>query len=284
MSRRDLQLREYNTLIEQLVLKLKKGEGELRFNRPFLIASDVAAQYFCEKKVEMQYLHGEIETEQKTLGTEAHEKLLEGSVETRREALWKEIYGKKPVFVLEMPIVAKYKDLILAGRPDVAIFLQGFPMFIFEYKFSNSRRPFRDHHVQVRTYGLILRNMGFDTSQLFYAIIMAEPKAKDDKELTERVIEAVVENGPKEAVLAIESATVYVNKFDSTQAERDLDWAVDFWMKKREAIPTENPNKCKSCEYSSECMNLLYQQGGLGASQVFDRRPLKYNFLTSKYY
>jgi len=253
MNKWERQLEEYNSFLEQVLQKLAKGEGELRFGSPFIKASDIAQQYFCEKKVEMQHLHGEIETERKILGTEAHEKLLEYSVKIKRKDLWKEIYGKKPVFALEMLLLAKYKNLILAGQPDSVLFMRGLPLIIFEYKFSRSRRPFRDHHVQVRTYGIILRNMGFDTNRLFYAIVIVDPKARDDKKLKKRVVDAVIENGPKEAVLTIENARIYFNKFNQTEAERDLDWAIEFWKKQREAIPTRNPNKCRSCEYNVEC-------------------------------
>ena len=253
MSKREHQLEEYNSLLEQVVQKPEKREGELRFGSPFIKASDVASQYFCEKKVEMRHLHGEIQTERKTLGTEAHEKLLEDSVKIKRKDLWKEIYGTKPVFALEMLLLAKYKNLILAGQPDSVLFMRGLPLIIFEYKFSRSRRPFRDHHVQARTYGIILRNMGFDTNRLFYAIVIVDPKARDDKKLKKRVVDTIMENGPKEAVLTTENARIYFNKFNQTEAEQDLDWAIEFWKKQREATPTRNPNKCKSCEYNAEC-------------------------------
>jgi len=253
MSQWEHQLEEYNFLLKKLVQRIKKGEGELKFDSHFVKASDIAAQYFCEKKVEMEHLHGWIETERKILGTEAHEKLLEDSVEITRKDLWKRIYGKKPIFALEMRLLAKYKNLILAGQPDSILFMRGFPLIIFEYKFSRSRRPFRDHHVQGRTYGIILRNMGFDINRLFYAIVMADPKARHDEKLKERVVNAVIKNGPKEAVLTIENARIYFNKFNQTEAERDLDWSIEFWKKQREAIPTRNPNKCRSCEFNAEC-------------------------------
>jgi len=59
------QLEEYNSLLEQIIQKPTKGEGELRFDNSCVRASDVASQYFCEKKVEMHYLYGAIETETK---------------------------------------------------------------------------------------------------------------------------------------------------------------------------------------------------------------------------
>lgn len=256
MSRWKPQLKEYESLLKQLVQRIKEGEGELRFNAPFIKASDIARQYFCEKKVEMEYLYGEIEVERKTLGTEAHERLLEGSMKIKRRDLWKEIYGKILVLASEMPLLAEYKGVILAGQPDSILFLRGFPLNIFEYKFSKSRRPFRDHHVQARTYGVILRNMGFDTKYLFYAIVMANPMTKNVKRLRQRVTDIVVKNAAKEAVLSTEDARIYVNKFNETGAEQDLDRAIEFWKNKREAIPARNPNKCKVCEYNRQCTGI----------------------------
>lgn len=253
MSKWERQLDEYHSLLEQLVQKTKKGESGLRFDRPFIRASDIATQYFCEKKVEMEFLHGDIDTKRKTLGAEAHEKLLEGTIKVKRRDLWKKIYGKKPVIAREMLLIAEYNDVILAGVPDSILFMQGIPLRLLEYKFSKSRRPFRDHHVQARTYGLLLRNMGFDTTHLFYAIVIVDPMAKDAKKLKERVMDAVIKSGPKESVLKTQNATIYVNKFNQKEAEQDLNWAIEFWKNKREAVPTRNPNKCKSCEYNEGC-------------------------------
>ena len=56
------QLEKYNSLLEQIANGKEKKEGELRFNRCIIRASDVAGHYYCEKKVEMGYLYGEVET------------------------------------------------------------------------------------------------------------------------------------------------------------------------------------------------------------------------------
>lgn len=89
------QLDSFNHFLEEL-RQNREQKAKLRFECSFVIASDIAQQFFCEKKVEMEYLHGEVETEAKTIGTEAHEKLTEGSVKVDREQLWHDIYGDKP--------------------------------------------------------------------------------------------------------------------------------------------------------------------------------------------
>jgi len=159
------QLEKYNSLLEQIVQKKEKNEGELSFNRCNIRASDVTGQYYCEKKIEMEYLYGEVETETKNQGTEAHENLLEGSEAVDQEEVWKAIYGKKPVLTLEWLLLAEYKDIILIGQPDSVLFENGFPLVIFEYKFSRSKRAYPSYHVQAGFYGLLLKSIGFDTGK-----------------------------------------------------------------------------------------------------------------------
>ena len=249
------QLEAFDLLSKELIAKKELEQGKLRFNRSIIIASDVAGQFYCEKKVEMQYLHGEVETEEKTVGSNAHRKLEEDAIKIKREDLWKEIYGKKPVFAVEMFILSKYKDIILGGIPDSILFQAGKPLIIFEFKFSKSQIAYLSHHVQARTYGVILQEMGFDTSQLFYAIVTADPKTRGDREFRKQVVATVIKNGPNEVVLPIKDATIHLHKFDLSDIEKNLSWAIDFWKQNREANPTNNPNKCLRCEYQSQCRN-----------------------------
>jgi CRISPR/Cas system-associated exonuclease Cas4 (RecB family) len=248
------QLKNFDSLLEQLGQNREEG-GRYRFGRSVVVASDIAEQFYCEKKVEMEYLHGEVETEAKNIGTEAHENLTEDSVRVKREELWRKIYGAKPVFALEMFLLAKHGDVVLGGKPDSVLFMRGFPLVVFEYKFSRSGVDYRSYHVQAQTYGVLLVNMGFDTSRLFYAIVVADPKTRGSRELRQSVVRAVTENGLSEAVLAVDGAKVYVCRFNRVQAEKDLAWALEFWGNNREAEPTSNPNKCLRCEHKVRCQD-----------------------------
>jgi CRISPR/Cas system-associated exonuclease Cas4 (RecB family) len=244
---------EFNDLLQDLARRTSGDKAELRFNCSFVKASDIAEQYFCEKKLEMQHLYGQVKTEEKSLGTEAHEKLLKDTTRIRRKKLWQKIYGKIPILAHEMLLVAKYKGVALAGISDCVLFASGFPAIVFEYKFTRTGRIFNSHQVQARTYGILLRNMGFDTSRLFCAVVIVDPKAKDDCKLKLRVVDVAIKNGPKDAVLTVENARIFFSRFDETKAEQDLEWALEFWKRQRDAVPTRNPNKCINCEYSSEC-------------------------------
>jgi hypothetical protein len=187
------------------------------------------------------------------LGTEAHENLTEDAVKVKREQLWKEIYSDKPVFALEMLLLAKYGDVFLAGKPDSVLFARGFPLIVFEYKFSRSGVAYPSYHVQAQTYCVLLENMGFDASKLFYAIVVADSRTRGSRELRQKVVQTVISNGAKEAVYSIGDAKVYCNKFNRVNAEKDLAWALEFWKQSREAEPTSNQNKCAKCEYRAEC-------------------------------
>lgn len=247
------QLERFDSLLGELNQGNQRQEKKLRFNRSFVIASDIAGQYYCEKKIEMQYLHGKIETESKNMGAEAHEKLTEDSIKVKREDLWQKIYGAKPVFALEMFLLANYRGILLAGKPDSVLFRGGFPLVVFEYKFSKSSEAYPSYHVQAQTYGVLLENMGFDTSRLFYAIVVADPKTKGSRELRKKVVQTIISNGPKETVHSINNAKIYQVKFNRVNAEKDLAWALEFWIKNREAQPTSNQNKCARCEYQAKC-------------------------------
>ena len=252
------QLTKFTSLLEQISQKKEKNEGDLRFNRCTIRASDVAGQYYCEKKIEMEYLYGEVETETKNQGTEAHENLLEGSETVDREDIWKAIYDKESVLALEWLLLGEYKDIILAGQPDSVLFENGLPLVIFEYKFSRRKRAYPSHHVQAGFYGLLLKSVGFDTQKLFYAIVVADRRARDDPNLKDNVLEAVMKNGLKKAILPIENAVIHLNKFDEQEAESSLEWAIEFWKGQREAISTTNRNKCRICEYQEECKRLIF--------------------------
>ena len=158
---------------------------------------------------------------------------------------------------MEWLLLAKYKELVLVGKPDSVFFENGFPLIVFEYKFSRSKRAYPSYYVQAGFYGILLKSIGFDTEKLFYAIVVADRRAKEDANLKERVFDSIRKNGLKKAILTTEKAVIYLDKFDPQEAESSLDWAIQFWKNKREAIPTSNTNKCRTCEYHIECKTLI---------------------------
>ncbi|MHA2405467.1 MAG: hypothetical protein ACXACH_01795 [Candidatus Hermodarchaeia archaeon] len=63
----------------------------------------------------------------------------------------------------------------------------------------------------------------------------------------------MVKNGPKEATITLGEANIYIHQYHPVDAQVDIDWTLDYWRGTREAIPTRNANKCRSCEYLDQC-------------------------------
>ena len=250
MKKWEQHLKKYLSFLRELS---EVNESNLRFGQRAVTASDIAQQFYCEKKIEMKHLHGEVETEAKTVGTQAHESLLKDAVLVKRAELWQKIYAKSPVLARETLFLAKHKDIVVVGKPDAILFRDGLPLVVFEHKFSKRLVAYETHQVQARTYGLLLNNMGFDTSSLFYAIVVAQPITRSDETLKSRVVEAITKNGFKEGIVELDNARIFLCKYNHENAEKDLDWASKFWRMEREAIPAENPNKCRVCEYLDQC-------------------------------
>ena len=257
MTKWKKQLENFDSMLKELNQKREEKEGSLRFDRSTINASDISGKYYCEKKVEMEYLHGEIETEAKTMGSEAHKRLIEEAVEIKREVLWRKIYGKEPVLAVEMFILGKYRDVFLTGQPDAVMFYKGRPIVIFEFKFSRSGIAYPSHHVQAQTYGLILENMGFNTNRTFYAIVVADPATRGNPELQTKAIDTIFKKGFEESILSIDDAIIHFCKFHLSEAQESLQWAIEYWRRKRNATPTTNPNKCVKCEYQTQCQNVI---------------------------
>jgi hypothetical protein len=245
-------LENYENLLKELQQEKTKPKTNLRFNKAAITASDIASQYFCEKKLEMEYLHGKIITPAKTAGSQNHEKLLETAVKVKTEELWQKIHEPQPIFALEWLLIAKYKTTLLIGKPDSILFENGQPQILFEYKFSKTGVAYPAYHIQARTYGILLTNLGFDTQSMHYAIIVADPQ-QGKNTLQQEAMDAITENGLQETMLQIQNANIYLQKFNKQTAEKNLEWALQYWKQTREAQPADNSNKCLNCEYQKKC-------------------------------
>jgi len=248
------QLERYLEIENSLNKRLRDADvGSLRFNQLYVRASEIAEQYYCERKVEMSHLHGRVETETKRQGSEGHEFLQAESVEIDRTKLLEKIFSGEPIIVHELPLLAEYRGVVLAGQPEAIIFREGLPVALFEYKFSNSPIPYPSYHAQARVYGKILDGAGFDTSDLIYVIAVAPRESRGDKRLFRKDRGSEPERLPGEETLEVEGAHIYIKEYSQPAAERDIDWALDYWRGSREPASVDNPAKCRSCEYREKC-------------------------------
>jgi hypothetical protein len=52
----------------------------------------------------------------------------------------------------------------------------------------------------------------------------------------------VIYNGSKETSIKAEEAKIFIHKYRSKDAEREIDWSLDFWYNEIKDIPTKNQN------------------------------------------
>ncbi|MEM4165450.1 MAG: hypothetical protein QXJ86_06375, partial [Nitrososphaerales archaeon] len=108
--------------LEYLIKKiLETKHSGLIYDRPYVKVSDVATQYFCEQKVDLLYKLGEIETDSKRRGEEAHAELLKDSIKVERKYILSKIESGELVVVREMFLVTQFKEVLIAGQPDLVV-------------------------------------------------------------------------------------------------------------------------------------------------------------------
>jgi hypothetical protein len=140
------------------------------------------------------------------------------------------------------------------GDQSGPILSYGRPLCLLEYKFGASARPWRDHHVQARAYGLLLHLSGFLVDRLRYALIYpaAEPEPRGREDLEREVIAEALRGGGGVWGKAF-VARIY--PFDPREAEEDVAWALGFWRGEREAVPTSRAGECRACDFRKICPN-----------------------------
>ncbi|MEM3784097.1 MAG: hypothetical protein QXY88_03590, partial [Candidatus Bathyarchaeia archaeon] len=151
----------------------------MRFNVPYVGVYWIADQFFCEKQVELYMRGEEVKIERTKFGKDFHEGISAGMEKADLEKIWDDILSGRSVYVSNMPLAAKWKEVPIIGRADLLFFSNGMPLWLFEFKFTNMRIPPDSSHVQARIYSLLLKLMGFDVSMLTYAIVLAKNKPEN---------------------------------------------------------------------------------------------------------
>jgi len=245
-------LRRYGALIKDLSAI---EERVLRFKSKLVAVSEIAAQYYCEKKVELRRIHGEEETPEIKEGKVAHDLLLKDTVQASREEILRKVFSGEPVMVREMPLLGKHNNVIIDGMADAVLLLGGDPVLLLEHKSSKRSIPFSGHHVQAGLYCHLLNLMGWDTSRTKYALVMAPPECREDGALREIPQYILKHRGERKLMLKLQSgcANIYIYDFDPKKTVDDLNWALDFWKGQRSAVPTKKHGKCMVCQFNKLC-------------------------------
>jgi hypothetical protein len=231
-----------------------KGLGKLRFGRSMLSVSNIAAQYYCEQKLDMESEIPMPPTKQMKSGQAAHEAAATLGLEISREQAITDAVKEREeaIFICEFKIAWIYKQIPIIGMVDEAWFRGGNIDLVVERKFSNTLSVYSPYHVQAQLYCLGLGEMGFNNELTNYRIIVLKRSCHECLKLLDRSC-PIFKPDRSDFNCGKGEAKAFTYPFDKLRIINDLDWALDFWLNKRQAIPTKNPAKCRACEYSQMC-------------------------------
>ncbi len=241
----------------KLLHQIGENPNPYQFDNKCIKVSDVSSQYYCEKKLELDYISGDVETEEKIFGRDAHDKLIKNFKKTTYKKVWKRIFSPTLSMPSEFPFFAKYNGVFFAFVPDRILFERGIPRLLIEFKFSKYQTPFLSYHVQLQAEALLLKGIGFNTDELYYSIIIIPSDIERNWSLLNQIPLIIYNQLPDHEKGDLDQnfggVNTYTYQFDAIKARERLDWAMEYWNKEREAVATDNKNKCRSCKYNDSC-------------------------------
>ena len=242
--------------IEEVRARHESLQEEYRENEEMrLHPSRIGSQFYCEKKVALTEEHGDIETEEKSRGTETHEKAAEDAVEISDDELWEGIESGDQQIIIETGFIADAAEFYLGGIPDAIVFEDRKPHLVFDRKTTaRPERLYDNQRIQIWLYGFILDQVGFDTDELKMAILShtREIDLEVGKELQQRIL-ADYSGWDIGDHRIDEDVVVHVFNFSKIEYLNELNRALEYWRDERDPEPTTNEAKCRSCEYRDVC-------------------------------
>ena len=242
---------------------MQSGKNDLRHGVSSVGVSALAGQFFCELKVENQFLHGEIPTEVKEEGTALHDELIPQEP-ISKERFAKLVSQKKPTYAV-LPVWGTLGDIRMIGMPDHIIWRQERPRWVVELK-TTSRDPTQlwdDQRAQVVIYGALLERMGFDCTDLKLALVRlkAAELSEEEKRIWVMRVSQYLEADKIQGLESIKAGAmkVHVLKHDLAEAEATVRRMQDYWLGKREPTSSTSLNKCRACEYHTLCPKSLFK-------------------------
>ena len=238
-------------------------KGSFRHGLRAVSASSIGTQFFCEMKVEQDFLHGEIETEEKSEGDRLHGELL-AMEPTTLESLAREIEEERLV-IASFPLAGAVEGLVLVGVPDAVVFQVGRPIYVVELKTTRGDPSilFDGQRAQAVIYGLLLDELGFDCAKLNLLVLKLGrqiPMTEVEKSrFLDVMARALVSGEDLGAVPSGAKGQLVPHSFAYNRGEayRILRSTRGYWLRDRSPLPTDNPNKCRACEFRNICPSSL---------------------------
>ncbi|NPA70078.1 MAG: Dna2/Cas4 domain-containing protein [Crenarchaeota archaeon] len=251
--------------ISELVLDIALGRvyaRGLKFDKKYLIVSEIAQQYYCEHKLELMYREGKVETEEMKLGTLIHEEMFRGEKLSTEELIDRILTYRR--VVASFPLAIVYKSVPILGVPDAVIFDDGEPIALVELKTTRRwiGKVFTCEYVQAQLYSYMLRvNELAEDMNVIIVKVSRDVELTDNirKKLLNRAIVLIEKYGGSEITVRGEKYSIHVYESDSA-AFRYLDWALGYWLGTRGIyVPIDCKSRCRKCEYRHLCRYVTSQ-------------------------
>lgn len=241
----------------------KESTVPLRFEKTRLYVSTLAAQLYCEQKVDLEERFGKEDKEVQKVGTEIHNTLVPTEI-IETEDLIDEI-KKKKVYTTIFPTRYEHDGVIISGIHDGLIFKNGKPVYLIEIKTTrnpkNLQRVHAGERFQAFLYFLSLEQMGFDVSNLKILI----PKVLQDVR-RHSFIPSLIRylNDNKEDFENQFEGKIRIHKYSLTEKRRrdtlsKIEDLVQYWREQRPPTGADTYFKCKYCDFNTSCQKSLFR-------------------------
>jgi len=227
----------------------------------FITVSSIAEQWYCEKALDLQYQHPNVVFKLPGLdiGTVGHELIAQEAEPITKEELKEYIKDGRALRLHETMFEGVYGNILIRGIPDYIEMKDGKANFLVEFKFSKKKRIFKNHRIQLDTYGYLLYKNKIDIKNLFCGIAIFPLNELNQDEAINEVIKkmkrrlSTLRNKRLDKLFFNEPRSFggYLYPFSLSEAKSNLKWAMEYWLKKREPVPTKKANKCKTCPYNA---------------------------------
>ena len=248
-------LERYSSVLDNLP---PKNKGNLKFGRRYVSVSSIASQYYCEKKLELQYRYPRPPTKKMLDGIMGHDVVTTSAIPLTREEAYQEALKprERPICIYEIDLAWYHNSVPILGKVDEVWINGGEVSLVSERKFSNRLEIFPSYHIQAQLYCLGMGEMGFNNYATKYCIQVYKRSCNSCYQLMELTCPLCLLETADYQCSRGEGRT-YIFNFQHENIISELNWALDFWLGKRATTSTENPAKCNACEYATICDSSL---------------------------
>jgi len=246
--------REILARYREAIRASRENEPALRYGRRTLAVSTIAQQFYCEKAVQLSVEHPFPPTAEMRSGSAGHDAVAAlGTEMTPEEAVAAAIVERvQPICVYEFRMGWRYSSVTITGFVDEAWFRGGNVELVVERKFSGSLSVHEPYHIQAGLYCLGLGEMGFRTDSTRYRVDVLRRECHRCDRLAAGAC-PLLSTTTLQQDCGPGAGISQVFPFDRAQTVQKLERAMEFWTGEREAEPTDNPGRCRSCRYRRIC-------------------------------